>query len=373
MDVVFDDDALAQMGARLAGRPFDMWRYREALPIPEGAMLPPVVVGGSPVCEAPRLAAELGVDRLVVKDDGRNPSASLKDRASAVGVVMAVAAGAHRIACASTGNAASSCACIAASMSLPATIFVPERAPRPKVAQLRMFGAQVFRVASDYDTAWELCGEVTAVKGWFNRNCAINPYLVEGKKTVSLELAEQLGDGITDWVAVSVGDGCTIAGVVKGLEQARQAGLIPRVPRVLGVQAEGAQPLVEAYRAGATTFRATSVSTVADSICVGHPRNGIKALDAVRRVNGDYVAVSDEDILESMRQCARLAGVFGEPAGVAAVAGVREARAQGIIGASESVALVVTGNGLKDVDTAIAAVTGPIDVAPSLEAVLAAL
>lgn len=373
MDVVFDEGALRAMAGRLADRPFDMWRYREALPIPPGAALPPVVVGGSPISEAPRLAELLGVKRLVVKDDGRNPSASLKDRASAMGVVMAVSAGASRIACASTGNAASSCACIAASMNLPATIFVPERAPRPKVAQLRMFGAQVFRVASDYDTAWDLCGEVTARQGWFNRNCAINPYLVEGKKTASLELAEQLGDDITDWVAISVGDGCTIAGIVKGLEQAHIAGLIPRIPRVLGVQADGAQPLVTAYAAGETRFHAGAVSTVADSICVGHPRNGLKALAAVRRVGGDYVAVSDDAILEAMRQCARLGGVFGEPAGVAAVAGIEVARAQQIISADETVAVIVTGNGLKDVDTAIAAVTGPTDVEPNLDAVLAAL
>ncbi len=373
MDVVFDDDELRKMADRLPGRAFDMWRYTEALPIPVGAALPPVSVGGSPVSLAPRLADHLGVARVVVKDDGRNPSASLKDRASAVGVVMAVAAGADRIACASTGNAASSCACIAASMNLPATIFVPERAPRPKVAQLRMFGAQVFRVRSDYDTAWDLCGEVTARQGWFNRNCAINPYLVEGKKTVALELAEQLGADMPEWVAISVGDGCTIAGLVKGLEQAHIAGLIPFVPRVLGVQASGAQPLVTAFRAGRTTFDAGSVATVADSICVGHPRNGLKALDAVRRVGGDYVAVEDEAILDAMRQCARLGGVFGEPAGVAAAAGIIQARAENIIAASESVALVVTGNGLKDVDTAIAAVTGPTDVDPTLDAVLAEL
>ena len=373
MDVVFDDDELRKMGPRLAARPFDMWRYTEALPVPPGAALPPVMVGGSPICEVPRLAAHLGVARIVIKDDGRNPSASLKDRASAIGVVMAVSAGAERIACASTGNAASSCACIAASMALPATIFVPARAPRPKVAQLRMFGAQVFRVASDYDTAWDLCGEVTARRGWFNRNCAINPYLVEGKKTASLELAEQLGENITDWVAVSVGDGCTIAGIVKGLEQAHLAGLIPRVPRVLGVQAEGAQPLVTAFRAGSSTFHPGAVSTVADSICVGHPRNGLKALDAVRRVHGEYIAVSDDAILEAMRQTARLGGVFGEPAGVTSAAGVAAARSQGIIAAAESVAVLVTGNGLKDVDTAIGAVTGPTDVEATLDAVLAAL
>ena len=372
MDVRFVDSAPREMASRLHGRPFDHWRYRELLPLPFDARLPPLSVGWTPIHEAPRLATWLGVRRAVVQDDGRNPSGSLKDRASSVGVALAVAAGSERIVCASTGNAASSTACMAASMGLPATIFVPKRAPDPKIAQLRVFGAQVFRVDADYDRTWELCAEVASTRPWFNRNCAVNPYLVEGKKTVALELAERLGEDMPDWVAVSVGDGCTVAGVVKGLEQACEAGLIAKIPQVLAVQADGASPLVRAFHEGVEPV-VPSVSTVADSLAVGHPRNAKKALDSVRRVNGTYVAVSDDEILDALRESAERTGVFAEPAGATAAAGVRRAVQDGVLGPSASVAVIVTGNGLKDPQTALSAVTGPIDVRPNVASVLAAL
>jgi len=374
MDVLYAEDAPRRMAARLAGRPFDMWRYREILPVPSEDpardLRPPLSVGGSPIHEAPALAAWLGLRRAWVKDDGRNPSASLKDRASAVGVMLARAQGADRIACASTGNAASSTACLAASVGLGATIFVPRRAPEPKVAQLRVFGAQVFRVDADYDRTWELCAEVVTHTPWYNRNCAVNPYLVEGKKTVALELAEQLGPRIPAWVAVSVGDGCTVAGVVKGLEQAHQAGLIPRVPRVLAVQAAGAAPLVHAAAQNRGP-RPETANSVADSICVGHPRNPHKALQAVARCGGAWIAVTDAEIMEALVAVPRHSGVFGEPAAAAAAAGLKAAVRDGIVGAGEDACLVVTGNGLKDTATALRAVSGPVDVAASVDAVLA--
>lgn len=364
MDVVYHPSG--DLREACARRRFDQWRYRELLPLPEGAELPPVKVGGSPVSEAPRLAASIGLGRVFVKDDGRNPSASLKDRPSAMAVVLARAAGSERVVCASTGNAASSLACLAASMGLDATIFVPQRAPAPKLAQLRIFGARVLRVAADYDTTWELCQRVATRRPWFNRNCAVNPYLVEGKKTVSLELADQLRGRMPPWVAVSVGDGCTYAGVVKGLEEAQAAGFIDFVPRVLGVQAEGARPLVDAL-AGDGKLVLRPAETVADSIAVGHPRNFQKALDAARRNGGRFVAVPDEAILAGMRDGARLAGVFAEPAAAATVAGVREAVRQGIV--AGECAILVTGNGLKDAATALGAVDGPEDV-PADEAAI---
>lgn len=372
MDVCYAEDAPRRVARALADRPRDMWRYRELLPLPLDARLPPVPVGWSPLVEAPRLAAWLGVAGVTLKDDGRNPSASLKDRASAVGVALALAAGSERIACASTGNAASSTACLAASVGLPATIFVPRRAPAPKVAQLRVFGAQVLRVDADYDRTWDLCAEVAATRPWFNRNCAVNPYLVEGKKTVGLELAEQLGERMPEWVAMSVGDGCTVAGLVKGLEEAVAMGLTPRLPRVLAVQAAGAAPLVHAFEQGRAP-RPEPAESVADSICVGTPRNPHKALQAVARAHGHWVAVPDAAILEALVEVPRRSGVFGEPAGIAGAAGVREAVRRGIIGAKERVALVVTGNGLKDTATALEVVGGPLDVAPTVEAVLAVL
>ena len=232
--------------------------------------------------------------------------------------------------------------------------------------------SEVLRVQSDYDTAWDLCAEVARDRPWFNRNCALNPYLVEGKKTVGLELAEQLGTALPEWVAASVGDGCSIAGLVRGLEEAHAAGLCDHVPRVLGVQAAGAAPLVAAANSGA----APSISnpqTVADSLCVGVPRNPDKALQAVARSGGAWVSVTDQEIMEALPATASLTGIFGEPASVTAAAGVRAAVAQGIIAPDEGVALISSGNGLKDPETALRSVTGPLDVAPSVDAVVAAL
>tara|TARA_B100000029_G_scaffold83007_1_gene73998 strand:- start:98 stop:1243 length:1146 start_codon:yes stop_codon:yes gene_type:complete len=373
MDVVYQHDATAQLGAALNDpkhpRAFDMWRYREVLPLPKGAEPPPLLTGGTPVYEATRLAEALGVHRLWLKDDGRNPSASLKDRPSALAVLLAQASGAQRVVCASTGNAASSLACHAASVGLPATIFVPRRAPEPKVAQLRVFGAQVFRVDADYDRTWELCAEVAANQPWFNRNCAHNPYLVEGKKTVGLELAEQLAQTVPDWVVLSVGDGCSIAGAVKGFEEAHAAGIIERVPRFLGVQAAGAAALVDAWKTG-EAWSPGPAASVADSICVGHARNPHKALQAVERSRGAWVAVSDQAILAAIPELGQQSGVFAEPAAAAAGAGVRVARDEGLITSSETVAVVVSGNGLKDPGSALSAVTRPVDVPCDVEAVL---
>jgi threonine synthase len=268
------------------------------------------------------------------------------------------------VACASTGNAASSLAGMAASVGLSCMIFVPESAPEPKLAQLLVFGARVIRVRGSYDETWELCQRSCLSYGWYNRNAAVNPSLVEGKKTCGHEIAEQLGDAVPDWVVVSVGDGCTIAATWKGLKEMHALGLIPRLPRLLGVQAEGAQPLVEAFRDHRDLIPGPA-ATLADSICVGHPRNWRKALRAVAESGGNFVAVSDEAILEALRETPRRGGVFGEPAAVAGVAGLRHAVTRGVVGRRESALVVITGSGLKDVRTALRAAGQPVSLAPS--------
>jgi len=379
LDVQYDYDAVRKelSAASLAGsRMLSMWRYLPLLPVASPNLIPHLQVGWTPLYETPRLAGELGVACCWVKDEGRNPTASFKDRASAVGVVKALEKHAAQIACASTGNAASSLAGFAAAAGIPATIFVPARAPEAKVAQLLVYGARVFSVAGTYDEAWELCMKASAECAWYNRNCAINPYLIEGKKTVSLELAEQFSrltpGRAPDWVAVSVGDGCTIGGVWKGLTEMHHLGILPRRPRILGVQAAGCQPFVKAWhdRNGLTPCAA---NTLADSIAVGHPRNFAKGMRAVNESGGAFVAVADEEILASITLLARKAGVFGEPAGAASVAGVRRAVALGIIGRSESVALIMTGNGLKDIQSAIRAAGSAIPVKPEIDEVRAAV
>jgi threonine synthase len=347
----------------LARRPRDIWRYRELLPVPAGARVAPLTVGWTPIVPAPRLAEWVGLRSLRLKDEGRNPTASFKDRASAVGVARALGRRAKVVACASTGNAASSLAGAAASVGLRTVIFVPEFAPEPKVAQLLIFGARVVRVRGSYDETWEMCQRACERHGWYNRNAAVNPSLVEGKKTCGLEIGEQAADDVPEWVALSVGDGCTLAGTWKGLQEMHALGILPRRPRMLGVQAAGARPLVDAFREGRDLVPGPA-ETIADSICVGHPRNWRKALRAVRESEGAFVAVPDEAILDAMREGGRRAGVFGEPAGVAGLAGLRQAVQEGIVDRRASALAVVTGSGLKDVRTAIRAAGEPTTLPP---------
>ena len=350
---------------------WSMWRYRPFLPVEETTTPPPLRVGWSPLYQADRLAKELGLKKLYVKDDGLNPTASLKDRASAMAVAKAKEAGARTIACSSTGNAASSLAGNAAAAGFETYIFVPSRAPKGKVAQLRIFGATVISVDGSYEDTFELSKAAIERWGWYNRNAAINPYLSEGKKTVTLEIMEQLHWQVPDFIALSVGDGCTIAGAWKGLKDLHAAGFIDRLPRLIAVQAEGCCPLNRAILTG-KPWEPMEENTLADSIAVGVPRNPDKALNAIRESGGVAVNVSDEEILDAMRLLGRTQGVFGEPAGVAGTAGVKKALELGLISPDSTVVSIVTGNGLKDVANGIRAAGEPMLVKPSMDALLSA-
>ena len=353
----------------LASRPLNHWRYAELLPIKPSSVRYDWQVGWTPVIAAERLAKELDLKRVLLKDEGRNPSASFKDRASSVGVAHALEVGATTIACASTGNAATSLACHAALAGMQANIFVPSTAPEPKLAQLLVFGARVFAVEGTYDQAYQLCSAACEKFGWYNRNCAINPVLVEGKKTAGLEVAEQSSSfgGVPDWVAVSIGDGCTIAGIWKGLAEMKALGVIDRLPRLLGVQAAGVAPIPYALEHNKLPGPGAG-TTMADSIDVQVPRNWRKAVNALRDANGVVVCVSDEQILDAIRLSGKH-GVFAEPAAAAALAGVVAALDDKIIKPGESVLAMITGSGLKDIRSSIRAGGQPLRVKPNLEAI----
>jgi threonine synthase len=373
LNVQYDYDAIRkQVETTGIQRSLDHWRYRELLPISPDLPLPHLQVGWTPVYDAIRLAHAVGIRRLLVKDDGRNPTNSFKDRASSIGVLKAMEFGFNTIACASTGNAASSLAGLSAAVGLKSYIFVPERAPEPKITQLLIFGATVLKVKGTYEQAFDLCRQSCAAFGWYNRNSGTNPFLVEGKKTAGLEIAEQCKDRLPDWVAVSVGDGCTIGGIGKGLQEMKTLGIIDRIPRLLGVQAEGARPIVDAFLSG-KDFVPSGTATIADSIAVGTPRNWRRAIQQIQLSRGDMVTVSDEEILDAMRISARLAGVFGEPAGVTGLAGVKKALAQKIISPNDSVLTVITGNGLKDTQSAKQAAGAEHLIDPTLDAVAGVL
>ena len=348
-----------------------MWRYRELLPVEETTPEPPLRVGWSPLYDAPRLAKLLGIGRLWIKDDGLNPTASLKDRASAMAVAKATEAGASVIACSSTGNAASSLAGNAAAAGIETYIFVPSRAPKGKVAQLMTFGAHVVSVQGSYEDTFELSKAAIEKWGWYNRNAAINPYLSEGKKTVALEIMEQLHWEVPDFIAISVGDGCTIAGLWKGLKDLYAIGFIDRLPRLISAQAEGCCPLNRAI-ANHEPWYPMEENTLADSIAVGVPRNADKALMAIRESNGLVVNVSDAEIMAAQKLLGKTCGVFGEPAGVTGAAGLKKLCEAGEIPADATVVSVVTGNGLKDVANAIAACGEPISCPNDMEQLLKA-
>ena len=374
LDITYDYDYIKSTFTKdtlAARRSNSMWRYRELLPVEPDTPDTPLRVGWSPLYEAEALARQLGIGKLWVKDDGLNPTASLKDRASAMAVAKAREAGAKVIACSSTGNAASSLAGNAAAAGLKTYIFVPSRAPKGKVAQLMTFGATVISVQGSYEETFELSKQAIDKWGWYNRNAAINPYLSEGKKTVGLEIMEQLQWKAPDYIAISVGDGCTIAGLWKGLKDLYAIGFIDKLPRLISAQAAGCCPLNRAI-AENKPWHPMEENTLADSIAVGVPRNADKALMAIRESGGLTVNVSDEEIMAAQKLLGRTCGVFGEPAGVTGTAGVKKLCEQGKLGKDDTVVSVVTGNGLKDVANAIHFCGEPISIPSDMELLLKA-
>ena len=372
LDIVYDYGEVRKVLTRetlAQNRDNSMWRYRALMPVADTTDVSRFLrIGWSPLYESKKLRDELGVKALFIKDDGINPTASLKDRASGVAVAKAIELGYDTISCSSTGNAASSCAGSAARMGLKAVIFVPKRAPQGKVAQLMIFGAKLVVVDGDYEQTFELSRAAIEKYGWYNRNAGINPVMSEGKKTVAMEIAEQLHFNVTDWVACSVGDGCTIGGVYTGFKDLYELGLIDRIPRILGVQSTGCCPFVNADKVPGHELVPTPEETLADSISVGVPRNPKKAQRAVYDSDGRWIAVSDDDILNAMRLLGRNEGVFSEPAGATATAGVKAAIEQGIIRSTETVTVISTGSGLKDTANALKAAGKPYICAPTLDA-----
>lgn len=346
-----------------------IWRYLPVLPVAAALEGPPV--GGTPLVESKKLASALGVAKLLIKDDGKNPSASFKDRASAVALQHAREAGFDMVTGASTGNAASATAVLSAQIGMKARIFVPKAAPRAKIAQLVTFGAEVLAVDGTYDQAFDLCLEATRRWGWYNRNTGFNPYTREGKKTVSFEIVEALDFEIPDLVVVPVGDGNIFSGVWKGFVEAKKLGLIDRLPKMLAAQAEGSAAIVNAFH-GDGEIRAVAGDTVADSISVSVPRDGDIAVRALRESEGIGVTVSDDEILAAIPTLARGSGIFGEPAAATGLAALQKAGRQGLLDPTWTVVMLNTGNGLKDINAAIKVAREP-QVIPADPAALESL
>lgn len=387
LDVVLDYDAL-----RAKYQPADitsrtdssLWRYLPLLPVPEppGDSTPLHAAGWTPVFALPRLAESLGLKHLWLKDESRNPSASFKDRASAIVVARAQEIKAEIVVTASTGNAGAALACMSAAIGQKAIIFAPKTAPPAKVAQLLVFGAKVILVDGSYDDAFDLTVKAAHEFGWYCRNTGYNPFTAEGKKTAAYEIWEWWDGVHREWhetlgldadhelltIFVSVGDGNIISGIHKGFKDLHTLGWIPRMPRIIGVQAEGSAAIANAFHANTETITPVSATTLADSISVDLPRDGVRAVRAARDTEGTYVTVSDEQILKAIAELGKM-GVFAEPAGAAAYAGLVKAAGSGVVGSEDPILVINTGSGLKDIRAALQVVAQAPIIEPTLEAV----
>lgn len=363
---------------------FSLWRYEPLLPVsePKGDATPLHLAGWTPVFKLPRLADKLGLKHLWLKDESRNPSASFKDRASAILVARAQEIGAEVVVTASTGNAGAALACMSAAVGQKAIIFAPKSAPPAKVAQLLIFGAKVILVDGTYDDAFDLTVKASQEFGWYCRNTGYNPFTVEGKKTGAFEIWEWWIEAHRDWhkkdsplddhppltVFVSVGDGNIISGIHKGFKDLFKLGWIPNMPRIIGVQAEGSAAIANAFHANTEVITPVSATTIADSISVDLPRDGVRAVRAAKQTDGTYITVSDDEIIKSIAELGRM-GVFAEPAGATAYAGLVKATGSGVVGSDDPILVLNTGSGLKDVRAAMQAVQSAPIIEPTLEAV----
>lgn len=362
---------LDQLPSRWPAGPANSAEFLGAfLPVAATPSLPPFPVGGTPLLPVPSLRRALGMPRLWVKDDTRNPSGSTKDRASWLVVAKALEYGCETVAAASTGNAATALAAVAAASGIRAVVFVPATTPEAKLIQMLSYGALVLPVEGTYDAAFELCLAACREFDWYNRNTALNPFTIEGKKTAALEIARDLAPEGPDAVLVPTGDGVILSGLAKGFADLRRAGLMRNLPRLIAVQPERSAAIVDALEKGRESVTPVAhAASVADSLVVQAPRNALQCLRAVRASGGAGVKVADSAILEAIATLARHTGVFAEPAGAAALAGLQAACAEGRVDRDEQVVLLVTGSGLKDVAAAARAVPRPPAVPLRLDAV----
>lgn len=351
-----------------------LWRYLPLLPVkdPGYERTPLRNAGWTPTYRADRLAEPLGLRNLWIKDDGRNPTASYKDRASSVVVARALEIGAEVTVTASTGNAGAALAGMAAAVGHKAVIFAPKTAPQAKIAQLLVFGAQVILVDGNYDQAFDLTLQAAEEFGWYCRNTGYNPFTVEGKKTGAFEIWENVLVEISKKYApltifVSVGDGNIISGLHKGFKDLQMLGWLDQMPHLIGVQSDKSAAVANAFFAGGEDIQPVQATTIADSISVDLPRDGVRAVRAARETGGEYLTVSDDEIISSIREMGQI-GVFAEPAGAAAYAGMRKVVRDGKLDADDPVLVLNTGNGLKDVRAALKSITEAPIIEPTMPA-----
>jgi threonine synthase len=377
LDVVLDYDLIRQKYKVEDITSVDcasLWRYAPLLPVddPEVDGTPMDSAGWTPLYKPSVLEKKIRLDDLWIKDEGRNPTASFKDRASSVVVARAMELGAEVVVTASTGNAGAALAGMAAAVNQKAVIFAPKTAPPAKVAQLLVFGAQVILVDGNYDSAFDLTIEAANEFGWYCRNTGYNPFTAEGKKTAAFEIWESILIHYPEQkkplcVFVSVGDGNIISGIHKGFKDLMELGWLEQMPRIFGVQSEKSAAVANAFFADTETIVPVQATTIADSISVDLPRDGVRAVRAARETNGSYILVPDEEIIHAIAELGKI-GVFAEPAGSTAYAGLVKAISTGLIQPDDPVVVFNTGSGLKDIRSAMQAVKEAPVIEPSMTA-----
>ena len=364
-------DAISVSRAAWNHRPLSVWRYKELLPV----TIPPVTLneGGTPLYHLKKLGAEMGLPHLYAKHEGMNPSGSFKDRGMTVGVSMAIQLGKKSVACASTGNTSASLAVYAAKAGIPAVVLLPAgKVAVGKVAQALMHGAKVISVRGNFDRALEMVHDLCLSHGLYLLN-SINPYRLEGQKTIGFEALDQLGE-IPDRFVLPVGNAGNISAVYKGFLELQELGFIDRLPMMTGIQAQGSSPVVRAIRENLpVVIPEANPETIATAIRIGAPVNAEKALTAIRMTGGLAETVTDEEILRMQRDLARKEGIGVEPASAASVAGIRKLVENGMIDRNEKIVCVVTGHLLKDPDTVIKQCEPPTEIDADLPSLLSAL
>jgi threonine synthase len=376
LEVVYDYEAIAASVSpeSIAAGPKSIWRYADLLPASaEGAV--DLGAGFTPLVRADRLAAELGLAELWLKNDTVNPTGSFKDRVVSVALTRARELGFKVAACASTGNLANAVAAHAARAGMRSVVFIPADLEPAKVVTTAVFGGHVVALEGNYDDVNRLCAELTSEHPtWAFVNVNVRSYYAEGSKTLAFEVAEQLGWRAPDHVVVPVGSGSQLTKVAKGFRELYEVGLLREEPavRISGAQAEGCSPVAQAFGSGANFVRPVKPSGIAKSLAIGNPADGAYALEEVRRSGGSVAAVSDTEIAEAMRLLARTEGIFAETAGGVTVAVLGKLAASGAVRANEKVVALITGNGLKTLDAVAGECQPTVTIAPSLEAFEAA-
>ncbi len=355
---------------RIAAGPRSIWRYADLLPV-EDATPVDLGAGFTPLTRADRLAAELGLGELWIKDDTANPTGSFKDRVVSVALTKARQLGFKIAACASTGNLANSVAAHAARAGMESVVLIPHDLETAKVTMTAIYGGRVIAVEGSYDDVNRLCAELTSEQpSWAFVNVNVRTYYAEGSKTLAFEVAEQLGWQAPDHVVVPIGSGSQLTKVAKGFRELWQVGLLDDEPsvRISGAQAEGCAPVATAFAEGTDAIRPVKPHTIAKSLAIGNPADGWYALDAIRSSGGSCASVTDDEVIEGIALLARTEGIFAETAGGVTIATLAKLAAEGVIRSDERVVALVTGHGLKTVE-ALSGTVGPTaTIAPTLEA-----